>query len=218
MNDIRCVILILVTLFYTADQLEWNRSRQAEKDIFDWVLNRTTLSYQPLNLREKNVRLNIYLFQIPEIDESQGTIRLKLFLDMYYHLNGMNWTEQFPNSPTEGLWLPSGTLWMPKFVFLDAIEIRYFDLGQHMSVDGYALVMYSLVIIKNTCTFKMRHFPFDSQVTLDFQKFIPCKNRARLSCKRMHSSCKILQDSCKVSIFLARILARKKFFLFSFSF
>ena len=146
-------IILLGVIVCARNQPEWKKSRQTEKEIMDWVLNRTTTSYQPENLKDGAVRLQIFLYQIVDINESQGTIRVKLFLVMHYHLDGLNWTKEFEDAPSQELWLPSGTLWTPKFFFLDAINVKNFDFGQHIANNGEATVLYSMYTVKNSCSF-----------------------------------------------------------------
>ncbi len=158
-------VVLLGVIVCSHNQPEWKKSRQAEKDITEWVLNRTTTSYQPDNLEDGVVRLDLSLYRILDIDDNQGTIRLKLLLSMYYHLDGMNWTQEFQDMPSQELSLPSGTLWTPKFLFLGAINVKTFDFSQTINTDGFANALFSMYIVKNSCFFNMRRFPFDTQVS-----------------------------------------------------
>ena len=159
------LFLLLLQTVISGDHLEDENVRQDENDLLNWVRNRTTTSYQPPNLKDNSIRLLLSPYKILDIDETQGTLRLNVVMRMYYRLENMNWTKNFPDAPSHILRLPSASLWMPNLAFVDSINTETSDFGQHIMSDGLVSAMFSSVIVKNSCSFDLRRFPFDTPVS-----------------------------------------------------
>ncbi len=148
-----------------ANQTDYGMNKQLENDIYDWILNRTTKLYVPPNIRfNKTVFFNADLYQILEVNEIQGFVTVKIFVNFAYYLDGMNWTQPFPESPTDSLYLPGGTLWIPDLVFINAIKVKVAKQEQYITSEGLVLALGTAMVVKCSCGFNMRHFPFDKQV------------------------------------------------------
>ena len=140
---------------------DWSRTKQAEREVYEWVLNRTSVLYIPPNIRyNRTVFINVDLFQVMEVDERKGMVEVKLSLDLVYYLYGLDWTHVFPNCASTELVVPRGTVWRPDLVFSNSIDVMGSWHHQSVGSDGRVVAFQDSLTVQYSCSFKMRNFPF----------------------------------------------------------
>ncbi len=158
------LIAQLATVASNDNHTDAGNNRKLQSDIFEWVQNRTTAFFMPPNIRyDATVFFSAGLYQILGVDEIQGHVEVKLFYTIEYFLSEIGWLDRFPDAPAE-LLVPGGTFWVPDLLFLNAIKLRSSWGGQSIRDSGAVTAVEDSIVLKYSCSFYMRFFPFDKQV------------------------------------------------------
>lgn len=147
-------------------------SQEEENKFINSLVNKTSRYSKPPNLLNDTVEFSLDLFQIVDIDERQGIIKIRIYVLVDYIIPELAWNPEDTNG-VDYVLVPEGTVWTPDLLFYDAVKVDYDAFSsQGISNDGTVTARTSSMTFQIACPWNALYFPFDSQVKRTYCQII----------------------------------------------
>ena len=165
-SNIKFKIETFVKMFYTTSiRVSCGfQNASVEQNFVDELLSKITKHAPHANMTDNTVYLYIDLYQLLGVDEKQALVNLKLWFYLTYYIPDLAWDPEAIG--VYSVIFPPGTVWTPDVIFHETVDIVFSVYeNQQITSTGMVSAITSGLNIQLTCSFDVRLFPFDAQVS-----------------------------------------------------